>query len=159
MPYLAVIGKDEHNVFGGFVLDLHVSAAGANFEEVKRDLEQGIALYLYEIALLGQDVPTARTCQEDVPAEDLDGFVDAAFVQLEATPINPLSVLVDRAIREAREREPSLTDTELARRMNTSRASLARLRDFFYWDHSAGALRKLESALGIHFTYGYQKAG
>ncbi len=159
MSYLAILEYDGR-AYGGFFPELHVTAGGSSSLEVKRLLAEGAALYLYELAELGQAAPPARLHSlADVPTADLEGSLEVETALIEPAPINPLSVLIERAIREARERDPSLSDTELARRMNTSRASLSRLRDFFYWDQSATSLRKLEAALGIRFTYGYQKAG
>ena len=159
MPYLAILEYDGR-AYGGFFPELHVTAGGKSFDEMKRLLAEGAALYLHELAALGQAVPPARLRSlADVPAADLENFGEVETALIEPAPINPLSVLIERAIHEARESDPSLSDTELARRMDTSRASLSRLRDFFYWDHGAVSLRKLERVLGIHFTYGYQRAG
>lgn len=144
MPYLALFEHDGR-AHGGLIPELNVSATGKTSEQVRERLQQGAALALHELAAQGHPVPTPHfQALSDLPDELRADFPDATVEMLDAAPINPLSLEIERAIEAS-----GLTDSEVARRMNSSPAAVHRLQDYFYWGHSIASLRRLAEVLGL----------
>jgi antitoxin HicB len=144
MSYLALIESDGR-AHGGLIPELGVAAVGKSTEQVRERLRQGLALALHERQRASLPLPEAQFRERgDLPAEVLAEFPDAPTELLEPAPINPVSVEIERAIEAS-----GLSESEVARRMGTSPAAVARLQDYFYWGHSLTALRKLAGVLGV----------
>ena len=135
--------------------ELHVTVFGRDRVQIVQLLTEGVAFALYSLKLDGLPVPEAklRGVEDMLEAERAES-ADLEAVQIEPALINPVSAAVDRAIEES-----GLSDSEIARRMNSSPAAVGRLRDLFYWGHSMATLRKLAGALGRQVEVSFSKAG
>ena len=139
--YLIVIEKAAGN-YSAYVPDVPgVAATGKSVEETRDHMAEALAVQLNGMREDGDalPVPVLKSADE---VEDLAPGDAVAFVQ--PAPMNPVSLEVERVLREAR-----LTQSELARRLGTSRAAVSRLADPFYWGHSLATLRRLAEVLGL----------
>jgi antitoxin component HigA of HigAB toxin-antitoxin module len=100
-----------------------------------------LATVLHDYALRRQ-TPPAATPKD---ALDLSEYEPEAYEIADVEPalLNPISLEIERAIRKT-----GMTEAEVARRMGTSRASLTRITDPFYWGHSLSMLRRFAEAVG-----------
>lgn len=143
MPYLALIESDG-TAHGGLIPELAVTVVGRSLEQVRERLVQGAALALHERRRAGLPLPEAHyRSPDDLPADLRADFPDAVVELLEPAPLNPASLEVERVIMAS-----GLSDSEVARRMGTSPAAIARLQDPFYWGQSLTTLRRLGEVLG-----------
>ena len=144
MNYLAFIEQDG-DAWGGFIPELNASATGKSREQVCQRLAEGGALTVFYAAQEGTPAPLpSLQSAADLPKEDRELTQDMESVFMELAPINPVSLEIERAVKES-----GLSDSEIARRMGSSPAAVGRLQDAFYWGHSLTALRKLADVLGV----------
>lgn len=142
MQYLAVISNSQ-NAWGGFIVDLGVTVVGKSHEQVKTRLEEGLALHLDTLQDLGLNIqPTKTRTLQDIPQEDLEDLENLQVVWISPATMNPVS----KEIRKALERS-GLSDSEVARRMGTSPAAIARMKDDFYFGHSLQTINRLAAVL------------
>lgn len=143
--YLALVDHDETG-YGALVPELETVMANADtLEELLSLVSEGIALHLLEETV--PSLPRLRTLA-DVPPGMLEGFKEPQAHLVAPAPLNPVSLEVERAFEQS-----GLSQSELARRLGTSRAAVARLMDPFYWGHSFPMLRRVAEVLGakLHF--------
>jgi len=144
MKYLAVLEHDGQ-AHGGLIPELNVMVVGKTQEQVRERLEQGIAIAALEYQRAGRPLPPAvYASADDLPAEFLADFSQPSIELLEAAPINPVSLEIERALEAS-----GLSDSAVAREMDSSPAAIGRLRNYFYWGHSLPTLRKLAAVLGM----------
>ncbi|UQN09187.1 type II toxin-antitoxin system HicB family antitoxin [Deinococcus sp. QL22] len=142
MKYLGLITKTADG-YAGQIAELSVLATGDSPTEVEQLLAEGLALYLEDHTDI---VPVAQRLS-DLPAdlqETYAGLEDVQEVLLEPALMNPASAEVLRAIEQS-----SLSYREIARRMGTGHAAIARMVDPFYWGHGLPTLRRLAEVLGL----------
>lgn len=148
MHYVAIVESGAAG-YGGLVPELNVSATGKTAEQVRERLSQGIALAVLERRHRNLPVPPAvYQSFADLPLDLQEDFAGAETVQLSPAPINPVSVEIERAVEAS-----GLSDSEIARRIGSSPAGVARLQDYFYWGHSLATLRKLADALSLQVEF------
>lgn len=142
--YLALLEHDGA-AHGGLIPELNVSVVGKTREQVQERLERGAALALRERSLAGQPVPEpVFERYADLPGDLREAFPNAETTFITPAIINQTSVKIEEAIRAS-----GLSNSEIARRLDTSPASIGRLQDYFYWGHSESMLRKLLDLLGL----------
>ena len=133
----AVIQKTEEGDYEGYIPDLGVFAVGKpSREAVLESLQDGLALHILALQEAGQSIPkqkTLRAADEDTNAE---------VVQIEPTPINPVSLELEAALKSA-----GITQAELARRMGVSRVVVNRILDPLAPDHKVSTLKRVAEAL------------
>ena len=142
--YLAILETDGP-AHGGLIPELGVSAAGKSREQVRERLAQGAALALQERQRAGLAAPDA-TFQTfaDLPVDLQGDFAGGDVERVVPAAINPVSLEIEEAIARS-----GLSDSEVARRVGSSPAAVARMQDYFYWGHSLATLRRLADALGM----------
>lgn len=140
MPsYPVIISQGERNLSASAPDLPGCIAVGETGDEIERLMGEAMALHL-----LGLDEDgTAR------PEPTRPGRLAAPLkphqrlTWLEPAPTNPVSLGIERAVRQS-----GLSGAEVARRLGTTRSVLSRLTDPFYWGHSLDSLRRLARALG-----------
>lgn len=152
MNYPVVVEQGVGN-YGAFAPDIPGAVGvGDSREEVLESVAQGMALQLLDLAERGLEAPQPS----DPSTLDLSEFEPEEpfeVVMQEPAPMNPVSLLIERAIAEA-----GLSEAEVARRAGTSRAAMTRITDPFYWGHSLSTLNKIAAALGKRLEVDFKTA-
>jgi predicted RNase H-like HicB family nuclease len=141
MKYSVVVERGARS-YGAFAPDIPGAVGlGDSREEALASVAQSLALQLLDLAERGLEPPPPS----DPAALELSAFEPEEpfeIVVIEPAPTNPVSLEIERAIRET-----GLSEADVARRMGTSRAAMTRITDPFYWGHSLRTLTKLAKAL------------
>ena len=143
MKYLCVIHQNENGFtiscpdfsLGGFVANAETREAAT------RQAEESLAVLLRE---MGNPAPRYATLADVSPAA-LAGLLAPPTapegLMLEAAPMNPISLEIERILEKSGE-----TLRVIAGRIGTSPAALIRMKDPFYWGHSVRSLRDVAQA-------------
>ncbi|MDR6330598.1 hypothetical protein [Deinococcus soli (ex Cha et al. 2016)] len=133
----------ENGAHGGLIPELNVTVTGKDREQVRQRLQQGAALALIEYDRNEQPRPEGQYRHvDDLPADIRADLPDAEPELIEPAPLNRWSLEIEQAVQAS-----GLSDSEIARRMETSPAAVGRLQDPFYWGHSLASVRKLYDVL------------
>lgn len=141
--YLTILTRGENN-WNALVPQLQGIIAG-------KDREATLTLARENIALALRDQPQEPTITrlDQVDHEVLQHVPeDAEVLMLSPAPMNPVSLEIQRALKAAH-----ISQAELARRLNLSRATVNRLVDPFNWGHSLPSLQKVADVLGEPFEF------
>ncbi|MDQ3458996.1 MAG: type II toxin-antitoxin system HicB family antitoxin [Deinococcota bacterium] len=141
MKYPFVIEKAPRN-YAGFFPDIPGVATAKTKEELKERMAEVLALTLDELRASAAAIP-APTPLDKLDVSEYEPEEPFEIAEVEPAPMNPVSLEIERAIRAA-----GLSESEVARRIGTSRAAMTRITNPFYWGHSLSTLHKLADALG-----------
>lgn len=143
MKYLAVIEYGPNN-YGGYFPDvLGCVATGKTAALVAESLAEALSGFLEGIA-----PPPIQT----LDAREIELASGDTVIWIEAAPQNPVSLELERVLREKR-----LTQTEVAKRMGVPRQSVHRMLSPFYWNHNTETLRKFAQAVGSRLEISLQE--
>lgn len=151
MKYLLIISHDPDG-FSAFIPDFDPSGilvSADTREDAIRLSAEALAVYLSEVG----EVTPHYLSPKDVPDTLLEDCLNPEGLLIEAAPMNPISLEIERIIERS-----GLTLTAIAKRMQTSPAALVRLKDPFYWGHSVRSLREVATATGMSLEVKFKAA-
>lgn len=116
--------------------------------KLERLMAEQLALVLYEYTQRGEAPPAPA----DASTVDLSEYEEGSeVVYIRPAPLNPISLKLEAEI----ERQ-GITQSELARRMNTPRSVISRLTNPFYWGHSLKSLNEVAQALNVELEVSFE---
>ncbi|GGK43862.1 hypothetical protein GCM10008955_42050 [Deinococcus malanensis] len=146
MAFLTLISAGPNN-WNALVPDLTCIVTAKTREDLVERARESIALALED----QPREPQAQGLQDVDPEIRAELPTDIEVAHLDPAPLNPVSGEIERALGRA-----GINQSELARRLGTSRSAVSRLVNPFYWGHSLDILRRVAEAvdadLSVHLT-------
>lgn len=140
MAYLTIISQGKNN-WNALTPELNCIGTAKTREALVEQAREAIALALEEGRNQAATVTSLEQVDPDI-REELDGTEEIAF--LEPAEMNPVSREIEAALERA-----GINQSELARRLGTSRSAVSRMTNPFYWGHSMDLLRRVAEVLGL----------
>lgn len=116
-----------------------LAVTGRNLPELRERAAQALALHLHGLEESGEPIP----CPTQAAGE----------TRVAPAPMNPVSLAVERAIRES-----GMSEYALAKALGVHQRVLTRLTDLFYWGHSLSSLRRVAEVLGREVVLEFRRA-
>lgn len=140
--YLYIIERTPNN-YSASLPDLPgVGATDATKEGLHKRISEALTLHLYAMREDGDVIPAPKGKPEDIDLE-----LGEAVAWVESAPMNPVSLELRKWAADC-----NLSQSEIARRLGKTQASVARLFSPFYYGHSVTTLRELAAVLGAEVS-------
>lgn len=138
MAYLTIISEAPNN-WTALTPELSCIGTAKTKEALLRQASEAIALALEDDQQRAARITSLEQLDADIRAELPAGH---EFVFLEPAPLNPVSAQIEQALKVA-----GINQSELARRLGTTRSAVSRMVNPFYWGHNVDTLRRVAEVL------------
>lgn len=140
MSYLTIISQSENN-WCALTPELTCIGTAKTREALIEQAREAIALALGDDPQRAATITSIEQLDPEIRA-DLDASAEVLY--LKPAAMNPVSLEIEAALENA-----GINQSELARRLGTSRSAVSRMVNPFYWGHSMDLLRRVADVLGM----------